>query len=310
MNITKTFFSLGTVNTVTLFEMDTNSAEKIIDLIIKRVMEIDDRMSAFKNESDVSIVSANAGIKPIRVSWDTFYVISRSLELSKITKGVFDITAGPLIKLWNIGNFICVPNDKEIKKVKKLVNYKDVKLNIEKLEVYLKKKGQSIDLGGVAKGYAADEAYRILNDNSIKNGVINFGGNIVIFGKKQDEKDWEIGIQYPNHERFETAANIIIPNEITKKTFVTSGLYEKFVKIDNKIYHHIMDPRTGYPVENNVLSVTVIGENSMESDIISTALFILGHKEGESILKKMGYDAVFILDSSEVLASKGIKLVL
>ena len=162
----------------------------------------------------------------------------------------------------------------------------------------------------MAKGYAADEAYKILNENSIKNGVINFGGNIIIFGKKQDEKDWKVGIQYPNHERFETAANIMLSNEITKKTFVTSGLYEKFIKVENKIYHHIIDPRTGYPVDNNILSVTVVGENSMESDILSTALFIIGHKEGEAILKKRGYEAVFILNSLDVLASKGIRLVL
>lgn len=316
MNITKTFFSLGTVNTITLFSNNYNSKgavfsegeiNTIVKKVIDRVIQIDDRMSVYKKESDVSLINEYSGIRCVQVHQDTFYVIKRSKEISQMTDGVFDITSGPLIKTWKIGQSESIPEEKEIKKALKLVNYKDIVLDEKKSTVFLKKKGQSIDLGGVGKGYAADEAARILLENNINNCIVNFGGNIIIMGEKPDGKNWKIGIQNPNSARFSTMNSLEVPNEVRYKTFVTSGGYEKYFEKDNKKYHHIMDIRTGRPSDNDILSVTIAGQSSMDSDIISTSLFVLGYEKGEKILKNMGLDGVFITKNNQMIVSRGVE---
>jgi len=296
MKVTKTFMALGTVNTIEL--PHTPDSERIFRRIKDRIYEIDDHMSVFKADSDICRISNSAGISPVKVNDDTFYVIKTAKEYSKITYGTFDITALPLIKLWKRKMRENYPNREEIKKAKRLINYKNIILNDEKKEVFLKKKGQCLDLSAIAKGYAADETVRILNEEGIFNGIINYGGNIIFFGNKSDSTNYNFGIRDPKKGPMDYCVKFTIPKELKKLSVVTSGAYEN--------QNHIVNPKTGLYSKNDLLSVTVTGECSMIADILSTALFITGYEKGKRILKKTGYDAVFINDSNKLIISKGI----
>jgi len=296
MKVTKTFMALGTVNTIELPLIP--DSERIFKRIKDRIYEIDDRMSVFKADSDISKISISAGIHPVKVHDDTFYVIKTAKEYAKLTSGTFDITALPLIRLWKRKSMEEFPDKEEIKKAKHLTNYKNIILNEKTNEVFLKKKGQCLDLSAIAKGYAADETVRILNEEGVFDGVINYGGNIIFIGNKSDSTNYKFGIRDPLKGPTDYCMKFTIPKEIKKLSIVTSGAYEN--------QNHIINPKTGLYSKNDLLSVSVTGECSMIADILSTALFITGSEKGKRILKKTGYDAVFINDSNKLIISKGI----
>jgi thiamine biosynthesis lipoprotein len=298
--ITKSFQALGTSNQLNIYGCQN---EKIHDLIIKRVIEIDDRMSAFKAESDVSQLSRSAGHRFVKIHKDTFELLCRAEEISKLSGGAFDITVRPLVKLWGIGkkgDF--VPSPSEIFELMKLVNYKDLLLDKKSFSAFLQNFGQAVDLGGIAKGYAADEAKRILTENGAKNAVINFGGNIVTLGAHPDGRPWEIGIQNPLAPTGVYLGSLSVVN----KTVVTSGCNERFFIKDGVRYHHIIDPRTGGPAQSGLLSVTAVCSSSVDADALTTALFVLGAKEGLKLLNLLNAEAIFITDEFKIFVTDGL----
>ncbi len=295
-----TFFSLGTINTINIFEQNKKGA---LDSACKRVFDIDDKMSAFKENSDVMRINHFAGIKSEKISSDTFKVLQRALKFSRLSNGNFDITVHPLTSLWKIGkdqDFI--PEVHKINENLKLVNYNDLYLDKENTRAYLKNSGQSIDLGSIAKGYAADEVKKILLQNNIKNALINLGGNILAIGNNISGKPWCIGIQNPLAPR----GNYIGTVKISNKTVVTSGSNERFFIKNGIRYHHIINPNTGYPARNKILSVTVIGEESMDADAISTALFIGDIQKSTNLLKSIKAEAIFIMEDKNIFTTKGL----
>ena len=241
----------------TIFAMDTildfqvygnRNAKKALDKAIDRVKEIEERMSASKEDSDVAKINKNAGKQPVKVHDDTFYVIKKALEYGNLTEGDFDITIRPLIGLWDIlSDKPKIPDAEEIEEKLALVDYRKVKLDEENKTVYLEKEGMGIDLGAIAKGYAGDEVVRILKEAGVKSALINLGGNVIAIGRKPDGSLWRIGIQDPRSE--ETGKAHIGVLEIEDAAIVSSGDYERYmVEIYNKTgvrYHHIFDPKTG-----------------------------------------------------------------
>lgn len=299
--IDKTFCALGTINNIRVFNSES---EDSVDEAIDRVNEIDNRMSAFKPESDISKLSDNAGRGFQQIHQDTYQLIQNALEFGDLSKGSFDITIRPLVELWGInkkGDF--VPSDSEIQNALSLVNHHDVILDKKTFGASLKNPGQSLDLGGIAKGYAANEVKRILLSNMVWSALINLGGNIITIGKRPDGRYWQIGIQNPLLPTGKYIGVLSVEN----KAVVTSGCNEQFFIKQGVRYHHILDPRTGKPVQNSLLSVTIICKDSVAADALSTALFILGPENGIPLLKRMKAEAVFVYNDLSVIVTSGLK---
>ncbi|MDF2883908.1 MAG: ApbE family lipoprotein [Clostridiaceae bacterium] len=299
---TKEFYCLGTINRLTAYG---ENAETAVEEGEQRLAEIDDKMSVFKDYSQLSRVNRSAGKNYEKVSEDTYFVIKSAIEYCEILKGTFDPTIKPIVKLWNIGkeNFR-IPQQSEIYNALKLVNYKDILFDHENCSIKLKNENQNVDAGGIAKGYAADEVKRIFKRNEIKRGLIDLGGNIFALGGKTDESPWSIGVQNPFSKRGDYIGIILVTN----KSLVTSGNYERHTIANGKNYHHIIDPRTGYPSESGLVSVTIISNLSIDGDGFSTGIFILGLEKGMEIIESTyGIDGIFITEKKEIYVSSGIK---
>lgn len=298
--LSKTDFVLGTVCTIRLIDGGSNAT---LDEAFSRLRSIEDHMSANKDDSEISRISAMAGKGPVKVSEDTFYVISKALEYARLTNGAFDPSVGPLVRLWNIGNGDeKVPPEKEILAAKSLVDWRQVVLAANTRKVFLKKPGMRLDLGAIAKGYAADEVEKILADHKVKAAIVDLGGNIFVFGGKKDKSPWRVGIQNPESARGEYLG-IVTGGQMT---VVTSGVYERYFFENGRRYHHILSTQTGFPVDNGLVSVSIVSKSSIDADALSTSLFILGIEKGMEFLRQFPDTyAVFIDKDNKVYLSPG-----
>jgi len=300
--IIRQFYALGTV--IQLRVYGTNG-ERAIQEAIERLNDIDDKMSVFKENSDVSMINKKAGISSHQVSEDTYFVIKKAVEYSKLSEGTFDPTIRPIVSLWRIGSDNPkIPNKNEIANNLKLVNYEDIILSGKDNSIGLRHEKQAIDIGGIAKGYAADEVKRIFENYKIKSALIDLGGNIFALGKKPDKTLWNVGIQDPFNNRGEHVGLISVEN----KSVVTSGNYERYFMKDGKVYHHIIDPKTGYPSESEIISATIISDYSIDGDGLSTGVYILGLEKSIELIQSLeGIDAIFITQNKEIFITSGIK---
>ncbi|MCM8710346.1 FAD:protein FMN transferase [Clostridium sp. SYSU_GA19001] len=301
--VSKTQIILGTSCTIKLYD---NISDETFEKVFNRLKEIEDKMSINKDKSEVIDINSAAGKDYVKVSDDTFEVIKKGIYYSSLYNK-FDITIGPLVKLWNISfdNAVNarIPEDKEIKDRLPLVDYNKVLLNESESKIMLKEKGMMIDLGGIAKGYAADEAVRILKERGVQHAIVNLGGNVMTLGGRPDGSSWTIGVQHP----FDDRGNYVGTVRVSDKTVVTSGIYERYIKVNDKIYHHILDKNTGYPVDNELLSVTIITDKSIDGDGLSK-IFALGVEKGMELIKTLkGVDAIFITKDNKIYISPSLK---
>lgn len=298
--ISRTDFVLGTVCSVTI---SSGGTEKTLDEAFTRLRQIDDTMSANKDGTEIAAINEAAGKKAVKVSESTFYVITKALEYARKTNGAFDPTVGPLVKLWNIGSEGAkVPPDKNIKAAMALIDYRKVELNADALTVRLPTAGMRLDLGAIAKGYAADEVVKILRAHRVKSAIVDLGGNIFVYGKKKDGSLWRVGIQNPYSERGEYIGLVTG----SQMTVVTSGVYERYFIENGKRYHHILDTKTGFPVDNGLLSVSIVTESSIDADALSTSVFALGLDKGMQLVKSLkDVYAIFIDENDKVYLSPG-----
>lgn len=300
--ITKEFYVLGTIIQLTVYK---NEDVPAIKEAIDRLVEIDDKMSFFKDYSEISKINKNAGSTSQQVSMDTYFVIEKALYYSKLSKGAFDITIRPVVSLWGIGSkHPQIPNDDEIKNRLKLVNYKNIVMDKNTKSIRLKHKKQCIDLGSIAKGYAADEVKKIFIRNNVTSAMINLGGNVFALGNKSDGSLWNIGIQDPLKSRGEYVGIV----SFADKSVVTSGNYERYFISNGKKYHHIIDPNTGYPSDNGVISATIISEKSIDGDALSTCAYVMGLKKGLKLINSIdGVEGIFITEDKKIYTTLGIK---
>lgn len=300
--ISRTELFMGTVVKITLYDSDDST---ILDKAFNKVAEIESLVSINEAGTELDKVNDSAGISPVEVTSTTYEIVEKGLEYSKLSNGDFDITIGPLVKLWNIGlDDAKVPTQEEIDSVLPLIDYNFLELNEEAHTIFLKNKGMMIDLGSIAKGYAADEISRILTENNVNSAIIDLGGNIYAHGIKPSGQDWNIGIQNP----FNTRGDIIGVLKVKNKTVVTSGIYERYIEKDGVKYHHLLNPNTGYPFENNIAGVTIVTDKSTDADALSTTVFAKGLEEGLKFVESLSnVDAIFITKDNKVYITDGIR---
>lgn len=298
----RTEFVLGTVCTVNLFDKGT---KPVYDEIFARLKELDATLSANSETSNVAAINHNAGISPVKGAPDTLKVLATALRYSAKTDGAFDPAIGPVVKLWNIGtDKAAVPKPEALRNALSLVSWKDISVDEKEGTVFLAKKGMRLDLGAIAKGYAADEVSRIVAKHGIKRAMIDLGGNIFAVGAKANGKPWIIGIRDPETSHGEPIASLPVVN----KTVVTSGIYERFFEQDGVHYHHILDPKTGYPSDNELVSVTIVCDASIDADALSTSTFLLGTDKGLALLATQpNVEGIFINKKRQVRLTPGLQ---
>lgn len=299
--VSKSGYALGTLINLSAYG---SKAQKAIDQAFNKLNDIDDIMSAFKEKSEISKISSKAGRDSEQLSRETYFVVKKALEYSKILEGTFDPTIRPLVKLWGIGSKEeKIPTDNEIENAMKLVNYNDVILDESSQSVMLKHEGQSLDVGGIAKGFAADEVRDIFFKNNIKSALIDLGGNIFALGKKNDNNLWKVGIQNPFKPRGEFLGILSVKD----KSIVTSGNYERYFEKDGHRFHHIIDPKTGYPSKSQIISATIISNNSIDGDGLSTGIYILGIDKSLNIIESIkGVDAILVTEDKKIYVTSGV----
>ena len=300
--ITKEFYSLGTI---IQFKVYGNRAKRAIDKATDKIKDIDNKMSVFKGYSELSKINHNAGIRAAKVDKDTYFVIKKAVEYSALSGGAFDPTIRPVVGLWGIQtDHARIPSNDEIDERIKLVNYKDIILDEKYSSIMLKREKQELDVGAIAKGFAADEVKNIFKSNKIESAIIDLGGNIFAMGNKIDGTPWNIGIQDPLKSRGETALIVSVKN----KSVVTSGNYERYFIRGGKRFHHIIDPLTGNPSEKGILSTTIVSDHSIDGDALSTCAYVMGLDRGMALIESIkGVDAIFITENKMIYTTSGIK---
>ena len=293
---------LGTVCEIKIYDKPTNIA---FEAAFQRIDEIEQQMSRIIYESDLSRINRNAGLMETTVPEDTFNVIKEAIEIAAISDGAFDPSIGPLVLAWGIGTDNArVPPQDEILHLLPLINYKDIRMNTKLSTVFLEKSGMILDLGGIAKGYAADEVRKVLLNQEVESAIINLGGNILTIGTKPDGSLWKIGIQDPDPA--EDRGDYVMILSIQDTAIVTSGPYERFFTVGDTTYHHIIDTKTGYPVKSDLESISIISGDSFVADALSTAVYILGLEAGMKLIEKIdSIEAVAITYNQQIVLSSG-----
>lgn len=294
----------GTLVKITIYAKDVPN--DLFVSIFDNLKNIENKMSVNIDSSEIYNLNTRAGEKLYtKLSDETFSVIEQGIEYSKLSDGRFDITIGPLVKLWGIGTDNAkIPTKTEINKTLDLIDYNNVDINKDEKSVRLKKINMSIDLGGIAKGYAADMVANHLKDKGYDSAIINIGGNIYALGKKSFNKDFTIAIQNPKDKRGTYIGTITAAD----KSIVTSGIYERFFEKDNVRYHHILDTTTGFPVDNKLAGVTIVSNTSIDGDALSTSVFSMGLDKGLKFVQSLdNIEAILVTKDNKIYLSNGIK---
>jgi len=299
-DISRSNYVLGTFCTIRI----VGGSDKLLDDCFARLAAIEDELSVNKPGSRIDAVNAAAGGSGVEVGPDAMAILKRDLQLSSWSDGAFDPSVGPLVKLWGIGtDHARLPSPKEIDAARALIGWKDIVVDDSKGTVFLKRKGMALDLGSTSKGFAADQVADIIRSAKAKGAVVDLGGNVYVVGKRPDGKSWRIGLQDPFSG--ERGAYIGVAT-LSDKTMVTSGVYERFFIQDGVRYHHILDTRTGYPVQNGLMSVTVITAKSFDADGFTTMVFALGRQRGMAIAAREGLDVILVDKDRKVYMSPGV----
>jgi thiamine biosynthesis lipoprotein len=284
---------------------NNNWAEERIDLAITEISRIEKLLTTFNDESQTNQVNANAGIKPVKVDEEVFKLIDRSLKISELTQGAFDITYGSIDKsLWNFDvNMKVLPDAETALRSVSLINYKNVLLDAQNCTVFLKEKGMRIGFGGIGKGYAADRAKFILQQQGVTSGIVNAAGDLITWGTQPNGKPWTIAIADPDKKLtpFSTL-------NISNMAIATSGNYEKYAIINGEKYSHTIDPKTGLPV-GGIKSVSIISPSAEFADAMATPVTVMGINVGLDMINQLQQIACVIIDDNNRLyTSKNINI--
>ena len=291
---------LGTVCTINLF--DQGSTE-LYGQMFQKLKGIEQAFSVNLSDSAVSQINQSAGIAPVVVPQEVIYVLQEALRIAERTGGAFDPTIGPLVDLWDIGGDNSqVPSQEAIDHARSLVDWRLVEIDSQRGTVYLPKQGMALDLGGIAKGYAADELVAIAQEAGIQQALFDLGGNIYAFGTKADGTPWRVGVKDPAQPGGSPALALAVQD----RSVVTSGMYERFFEQEGIRYHHILNPATGYPVWNDIQSVTIVSKSSLLADALSTSVFVLGREKGLALLESEDAEGVIIGEDNLVYPTSGI----
>lgn len=291
--LTVTDFMLDTLISITIYDGDTDA----LNGAVKLCKTYEELLSKTVKTSDIYKINHSNGT-PLEVSPDTAELLQTALDIAERSGGAFDPTIMPLVEIWNVRNRTAPPCDTEILKLLEYVSFKSVKINGNFVTA---EDNTKIDLGGIAKGFIADKVKLYLISKGVSSGIINLGGNTLLIGSKKGQ-DFSVGLQKPFGKSGELSATLLL----TDKTAVTSGVYQRYFKYEDKIYHHIINPETGYPTDNGLYSVTVIADSSSLADGLSTACLNLGTEKGTALAKSCGAELIFITGNGELILTDGL----
>lgn len=267
------------------------------------VERVDRLMSTYKPDSELSRINRQAGMAPVKVDPEVIDTVSLALDVASETGGSFDPTVGPLVKLWGIASKSArVPSGAEIADALTHVGYGEVIVDRAASTVFIKRPGMSIDLGGIAKGYASDRAAGAMKKAGVRGGIVAVAGDLLLFGSHSDGSPWRVGIQHPR-DKSATLARL----ELSDAAISTSGDYERFFMKDGVRYHHILDPRTGKPARG-LMSVSVVAPTSVQADSLATGFFVMGPERAmEFALAHPEVDVLMVTSEGKVLATGRFK---
>ncbi len=280
-------------------------AQDLLEQAVMEVQRIENLLTTFKESSITNQINKQAGLKPVVVDDETFHLIHRSIKMSELTQGAFDISYGSIDKsLWNFDTTITSLPDPEVaKKSVDLIDYHNIILNPKEQTVLLRRKGMRIGFGGIGKGYAADRVKQMLQSKGVSSGIVNAAGDLAAWGVQPTGKPWTIGIADPDRAHLPFSYL-----DMTNRAIATSGNYEKVAIINGKPYSHTIDPKTGMPV-SGIKSVTIISSSAEFSDAIATPVMVMGVKVGLNLINQMkDVECIIINDKNQLFASKNVNI--
>ena len=295
---------MGSRFDITVVASNEKEGNKYIDSAIFEIARIEKLISSWDVNSETSLINKLSGIKPIKVDKELFDLIERSIAISTLTNGAFDISYASMDRIWKYdGSMREMPSEEKISNSIKKVGYKNIIIDKEAQTVFLKLKGMKIGFGAIGKGYAADKAKALLIEKGAKAGIINASGDLNAWGKQANGKDWMVAITNPLNKN-----KVFSWLPINDSAIVTSGNYEKFVSFNGIRYSHIIDPRTGYP-STGIISTSIMTSNAELADAISTSVFVMGVETGLDFINQLkGVDCIIIDEQNKIHTSNNIKL--
>ena len=317
--VSKEEFMLDTICSISIYRMkdakgaETDAANAEADAAIEEAFalcrNLEDVLSRTRADSDISKINAAAG-EWVSVSDETVELIQKGLAYSELSEGGFDISVGGITELWDFHaaeGEAKLPNADALSKAAEHVGYKKIEVDAKGGRVRLTDPETKIDLGGIAKGYIGDRMTTVLEEAGVTSAIINLGGNVICLGGKSDEEDFVIGVEAPFSDRTDIIGKVAARD----KTLVTSGVYERKIEVDGKIYHHILDTKTGLPAETDLTAVTLVADKGRSADIdaLSTVCLIKGAADAMTLIEEIdGVEGVLILDSGEIKTTSGMEL--
>lgn len=295
---------MGNMFEITVVSGDENTAHEYIQKAVEEIRRIEQLLTTFNDNSQTNQINAAAGIAPVQVDEEVFNLVERSIGISKITQGAFDLSYGSIDKsLWNFDRHLKkLPDEDVARSMVKLIDYRNIELNRKDSTVYLNQKGMRIGFGGIGKGYAADQAAALLKKSGIHSGLVNASGDIKAWGTQANGLPWTIGISHPDDP-----AHAFSHVNISDSAIATSGNYEKFVMINGKKYSHTINPKTGLPV-TGIKSVTIMAPAAELADAMATPVTIMGIKAGLLLIEQLpGLACIIIDDNNNIYSSKNIQ---
>ncbi len=290
---------------ITVVAEDELWANEKIDVGVEEIKRIEKLLTTFATDSETNLINANAGIAPVKVSAEVIALIERSLRISSVTQGAFDISYGSVDKsLWNFDTTMTsLPSNEIAKQSVRLINYKNIIIDTASSTVFLKEIGMRIGFGGIGKGYAAEKAKLVMQAAGVESGVVNASGDLTTWGLMPNGEKWTIGIVHP-----EMAESVFSYMNVSGLSVATSGNYEKFIVIDGQKYSHTINPKTGLPV-TGIKSVTIVSTNAEVADAMATPVMIMGIEAGLHMINQIkDIEAIVIDDNNTLYASKNILL--
>ena len=301
----RTTMLMGSRFDITVVAKDKAAAEACIDTAIAEITRIENLISEWRPETQVSLINKNAGIQPVKVDKELFDLTERALYFSEITGGAFDISFAAMDRIWKFdGSMTQMPDEETVKKSVAKVGYRNIILDRDKQTIFLKNGGMKIGFGSIGKGYAADKAKELLIAKGVKAGIVNASGDMNTWGRQPNKKPWTVGITNPVNK---DSIFAIVPLK-KYSAVVTSGNYEQFIMLNGRRYSHIINPVTGYPA-TGVSSVTVFGASAEVANGFSTAIMVLGKDAGLKLLNQYkNLSCVVVTDEGETFCSSNFKI--
>ncbi len=270
-----------------------DNAQAAVEAALRRAREIHNITNVFAENSEVSKINSAKADEKVKISRDIAEILKTAKMVEEASDGAFAVSIAPVVSLWDFGGEGRVPSEKEIAEALELSDGENFIIDFGDGYVIKKDSDARIDLGGVAKGYAADEAVKILKEYVVKGAIVDFGGNILCFGENPNSGDglWRVGVQKPFAPLGEVDEEKII--EVSEAAVVTSGTYQRYFEKNGEKYHHIIDTATGYPAKREYSSVTVVTGNGLLADCLSTACFVLGEENGTKLANNFDAEVFF-----------------